>query len=87
MELVYSGSVATHTYTEPVALLHPSFTPSLFPSVKVSFEKFRTLPPSYMADEDCDGDEESEEEEEEGEVLQSTLFYGLLDRFISVQPV
>ena len=55
--------------------------------MKVSFEKFRTLPPSYMADEDCDGDEESEEEEEEGVVLQLILVYGSLDSFISVQPV
>ena len=70
-----------------MALLLPSFTPFLFPSVKVSFEKFRTLPPSYMADEDCNGDEESEEEEEEGKILQSTLFYGSFDSFISVRPV
>ena len=33
--------------------------------MKVSFEKFRTLPPSYV-DNDCDGDDESEGEMEDG---------------------
>ena len=36
--------------------------------MKVSFEKFRTLPPSYLT-EDYDGDEESEEEIEEGIII------------------
>ena len=43
----------THTHTQ-----HTHTT------VKVSFEKFLTLPSSYLTD-DYDGDEESEEETEE----------------------
>ena len=34
--------------------------------MRVSFEKFRTLPSSLLED-DCDGDDESDEESEQGE--------------------
>ena len=42
-----------------------SYCFTLFLTVKVSFEKFLTLPSSYLTD-DYDGDEESEEEVQEG---------------------
>ena len=45
--------------------MYNTLTPHLCMIVKVSYEKYLTLPSSYLTD-NYDGDEESEEEIEEG---------------------